>query len=73
MTVKREFSCDLCKDSIADDNGGIGIRFTNKAIYTTIVRISERHLCSRCFQWLKNMVRDLDASLGDSVSRSEGE
>jgi hypothetical protein len=74
MTVNREFSCDICQDRIPDHNGGIGIKYTGPDVMrSTMISDSERHLCNRCCQCLKDMFGDLDAEAADRVARSADE
>ncbi len=60
MTCTKRFACDLCRDSIADASGGIGVKWNSATKITAIyLHDSEHHICSNCVLGLREMFADL--------------
>jgi hypothetical protein len=55
MTVKREYRCNLCGDTIKDSTAGIGIKWASDTTEGTLVSDSEHHMCSPCCRRLREM------------------
>lgn len=56
MSVKRDYICDFCKDTIADYRGGIGVKWMHgDLLRNVLISDSEHHLCNRCCKSLHEM------------------
>jgi hypothetical protein len=55
MTCIKRYDCDMCGKPMAD---GIGICFeANNRIVRTPLSEGERHLCNRCIEELRDMLK----------------
>jgi len=55
MTMKRIYSCDICRDEIKDPHNSFGVHFTNMTDFTLGGYGSTEgvHICYRCARRLK--------------------
>lgn len=53
MVTQRNYSCNLCHETVAEGSG-IGIRWTGfQTIEITIISQSENHICQKCINSLQ--------------------
>jgi len=61
MSCKRRYTCDLCRDEIADAQGGIGLKWSvGNKIRHVYLPDAETHLCNRCLEALREMFGEID-------------
>lgn len=65
MSVRKNYSCDLCGSSITDTNG-IGIIHKANGDIQSVWLQKEgagRHICNDCVKGLRAMLADLDRTI----------
>lgn len=74
MTVKREYTCNLCRDRIdMRDGAGVGVVFEGRGkVKFRMLMDAENHLCSPCVEAIRGELASLD-EMGNALRQVERE